>query len=292
MLVDMINQIVRAFFAVLLLTYATLLLAGEAGSDDRPATRFTRMDTDDAAKPRALQVAIVSYTKEGDFSGARVDLVSALHVGDASYYATLNERFTTYDSLLYELIAPKGTVITPEHESKSAISSVQRGMRSILDLTHQLEEVDYTAKNFVHADLSPKEMRETMGERGESLSTYFWRIMVASHRESKRDPLGMRAMFQLATALSSGKRNPMKIMLAHDFADIDRFSDMLGSDDTSAIIGARNERAIEVLLTELEAGKRQLGIFYGAAHMRDLERRLQKIGFSIAETTWVDAWVL
>ena len=288
----MINQSIRLLLTAVLLASPLALSAAEATSSESSATRFTRMDTDDAAKPRALQVAIVSYTKEGEVDGARVDLVSALHVGDTSYYAALNERFTTYDSLLYELIAPKGTVITPERESKSAISSVQRGMRSILDLSHQLEEVDYTAANFVHADLSPKEMYEKMGERGESLSTYFWRIMVASHRESKRDPLGMRAIFQLASALSSGKRNPMKIMLAHDFADIDRFSDMLGNDETSAIIGARNERAIEVLLAELEEGKRQLGIFYGAAHMRDMERRLLKLGFSVAETTWVDAWVL
>lgn len=275
------------YIAALLLFAPAIALA-----DDGPLTQFSRIDTDGANQPRAMQVAIVSYAADGGRSDVRVELVGAVHIADASYYAELNERFTKYDALLYELVAPKGTVITPESKSKSAISGLQLALRSMLNLTYQLDEIDYRQANFVHADLSPDEMAVSMAERGESLFTYLWKIVQASFRELSRDPLGIRGMEKMAAAFGSGKSHPMKVMLAYEFADLDRFSGMFGDDSKSALIGARNERAIEVMQRELDAGKRRVGIFYGAAHMRDLENRLLRLGFVAVETVWLDAWVL
>jgi len=259
-------------------------------NEDR-VTDFSRIENNELGQPRSLQVAIVSYLAKDGVKDMQVDLVSAVHVGDAEYYADLNNRFETYESVLYELVAPEGTVVTPETESDSAISSLQRGMRTMLGLTYQLEEVNYTQPNFIHADLTPDEMSASMDERDESLYTYFWQAFFAAHREMNRDPLGLQGMKSLTAALRTDSENPLKVMLAHDFADLDRFDDMFGEDSESAIIGARNERAIEVLREELDDGKRRIAIFYGAAHMRDLENRLLSLGFSIGETTWVDAWV-
>lgn len=271
---------------LLLLVLPTLAL-----SSDSSATNFSRIANNDLNQPRALQVAIVSYTAKDGAKDVRVDLVGAIHVGDADYYAELNQRFENYESVLYELVAPEGTVITPETESKSAISSLQRGMRTMLGLAYQLEEVNYMQPNFVHADLTPDQMSASMDERGESLYSYFWQAFFAAHREMNRDPLGLRSIKSMSAALNTDSDNPLKVMLAHDFADLDRFDGMFGEDSASAIIGARNERAIEVLRDELDDGKRSIAIFYGAAHMRDLENRLLEIGFSTGETTWVDAWV-
>lgn len=273
------------------LVILSLFLPTQVLSDDSAATNFSRIDSNGLNQPRALQVAIVSYTAKDGAEDIRVDLVGAIHVGDADYYAELNQRFENYASVLYELVAPEGTVITPETESKSVISSLQRGMRTMLGLVYQLEEINYRQPNFVHADLTPDEMSASMDERGESLYTYFWQAFFAAHREMNRDPLGLRGFKSMSAALSIDSDNPLKVMLAHDFADLDRFGGMFGEDSASTIIGARNERAIEVLRSELDAGKRSIAIFYGAAHMRDLEKRLLALGFSIGETTWVDAWV-
>ena len=61
----------------------------------------------------------------------------------------------------------------------------------------------------------------------------------------------------------------------------------------SAVIGARNQRAVDVLKREIEAGARRIGIFYGVAHMPDLEERLiDQLGLSWESTEWVDAWQL
>ena len=261
-------------------------------ADSSSATQFSRIDKGESMQPRALQVAVVSYVPKDGPANMRVDLLSAIHIGDAAYYAALNERFRTYDALLYELVAPEGTVISPEAESKSVLSAAQRGMRTMLDLTYQLEEIDYTQSNFVHADLTPDELSASMAERGESLYTYFWKIIFASMREAQGDPAGVKGLSTMVKALRSGNKDPMKVLLAYDFANLDKFSGMLGDDATSAIIGARNARAIDVLMREIDAGQRYLGIFYGAAHMRDLENRLLQVGFVKDETTWLDAWAL
>lgn len=276
------------FLALLL-----VLLPALAGSADVVRTEFTRLLTDEDGAAESLQLAIVTYAPADAAHDVRVDLISAVHVGERTYYAELNELFRGYDALLYELIAPPGTVITPDKRPVGMVSGLQRGITAMLDLSFQLEEIDYTQPNFVHADLSPKEMSQSMAEREESLYVYFWRLVYASLREYSRDPLGMRDMNMLTGSLKSSRRShPLKVMMASEFADIDRMQDMLGKDSDSAVIGARNERAIEVLEREVTAGARRLGIFYGVAHMRDLENRLLDIGYVPVETRWVEAWAL
>ena len=270
-----------------------LVPAFTAGAAEFTPTQFSRIVTNDSGVAESLQLAIITYAMADGDRDLRVDLVSAVHVGEKSYYAQLNELFRDYDALLYELIAPPGTVITPDQRPTGMVSGLQRGMTAMLDLSFQLEEIDYTPANFVHADLSPKEMSASMADRNESLYVYFWRIVYASLREYSRDPLGMRNMNALSGSLASSRQShPLKIMMANEFADLDRLQDMLGKDSDSAVIGARNERAIEILQREVEAGARRLGIFYGVAHMRDLENRLLEIGYVPVETRWVDAWAL
>lgn len=276
----------------LLALLLTLVPVLAAATDEGP-TAFTRIVTDDSGAQEALQLAVVTYAPADRRRDVTVDLVSAVHVGEQSYYAELNELFRSYDALLYELIAPPGTVITPDERPTGMVSGLQRGMTAMLDLSFQLEEIDYTPANFVHADLSPEEMSASMAERDESLYVYFWRLVYASLREYGRDPLGMRNLNALAGSRSSARgSHPLKIMMANEFADVDRLADMLGKDADSAVIGARNARAIEVMEREIERGASRLGIFYGVGHMRDLENRLLGAGWMPIGVRWLDAWAL
>ena len=98
-----------------------------------------------------------------------VDLIGVVHIGEQEYYEQLNGIFEKYDAMLYELVAPKDAVVTgSDSEKKGLVSRAQIGMKNLLDLSFQLDEIDYTASNFVHADLSPTELFESMDERGES----------------------------------------------------------------------------------------------------------------------------
>jgi len=257
-------------------------------------TQFARVDADDEDRPRALQLGISSYVSPDDQDGIRVDLVGAIHIGDKSYYAELNERFKQYDALLYELVAPVGANVSEQVERrKGLLSGAQIAMTKILDLSFQLDEIDYSQPNFVHADLTPSEFSQSMADRNESLYVYFWRIVFASIDEYAKDPLGLRDWQMLSAMVNSGEDNSLKIMMAYEMANMESVQDILGEDSSSAIVGARNQRAIEVLRGQLDAGARRIGIFYGVAHMADLEDRLvNELGLTFESTSWVDAWQL
>ena len=256
-------------------------------------TEFARIDLDADERPRALQMSVVSYAPIDDRL-LSVDLIGAIHIGDASYYAELNRRFRGYDVLLYELVAPQGAAVSDSQgKRKGVLSTTQTGMTKLLDLTFQLDEVNYDQANFVHADLSPSELRASMDERGESLYVYFWRLFFAAMDEYAKDPLGLRDIELMSAMLNPGKDDSFKTMIAYEMINIEQVQDILGEDSGSAVIGARNQRAIDVLKREIDAGARHIGIFYGVAHMPDLEERLaDQLNLSYEKTDWVDAWKL
>ena len=58
----------------------------------------------------------------------------------------------------------------------------------------------------------------------------------------------------------------------------------------SVIISDRNAKCLEVLAREVEAGKKKLGVFYGAAHFPDMVKRLVETGWVQTGTEWMTAW--
>ena len=80
-----------------------------------------------------------------------VDLIGAVHIGEKEYFENLNQRFEQYESLLYELVAPEGTVIPKgggrdEGIPTNPIAAMQVGMKTALGLEFQLEHIDYTKR--------------------------------------------------------------------------------------------------------------------------------------------------
>ena len=275
------------------LVLGLLALSFAAAAQDK-APEFARVDLDADKRPRALQMSIARYAPAIGDRLLQIDLVGAIHIGDPAYYAELNERFRDYDVLLYELIAPSGGVSSNRLEKRKGIlSSTQIGMTKLLDLSFQLDEVNYDAGNFVHADLTPEELRASMKERGESLYVYFWRIFFATLNEYAKDPLGLRDMEMLSGMVAAEEENSFKVMIAYEMTNLDSVQDVLGDDSSNAVIGARNQRALDVLKREIHAGARRIGIFYGVAHMPDMEERLlDQLDMTWESTEWVDAWQL
>ena len=276
------------------LAIALLPVAVADAQENEQKTEFVRIAVDAQDRPLALQLAITSYVPRNGDSRIQIDLVGAIHIGDKEYYQDLNRRFESYDAMLYELIAPKDTVIGDrDPENQSVISSAQVAMKNMLALSFQLDEVNYGASNFVHADLSPTELSDSMDERGESLYVYFWRLFYASFDEYAKDPLGLQNMSMFSAMLTADSDNAFKTMLAYEMTDLEKASEILGDDSQSAVIGARNQRAIDVLKTQLASGDKRIAIFYGVAHMPDMEERLlQQLDLVYLDTAWVDAWRL
>ena len=268
--------------------------AHAAGSESTrvSARDFVRISTDTSGIPLHLQVAITRYAKRINGQLVTVDLVGVVHVGDASYYDALNRAFSQYDSVLYEMVAAEGATVEPGANHEGLLSRLQLAMTEGLDLSFQLDEIDYTARNFVHADLSPEEFSESLVKGLQSPLVAAWQVMAFTIRETARSQLQASPEQQIKD-LRLASEDRMKVMFARELAGIDQTPNLFGNDKTSTLIGARNARAITVLEREIASGARHLAIFYGAAHMPDMQRRLlEELEFAYERTEWLNAWLL
>ena len=85
----------------------------------------------------------------------------------------------------------------------------------------------------------------------------------------------------------------LKYLLARQFNELERLTAGLDGKEGSVILTERNTVALNVLAKELKAGRKNLAIFYGAAHMPDIEKRMvEKMGFEREGTRWLNAWDL
>ena len=57
---------------------------------------------------------------------------------------------------------------------------IQKAMKDVLELDFQLQMIDYTRPNMIHADMSPAQFAESMNKRGESMLSMFIRMMIAA----------------------------------------------------------------------------------------------------------------
>jgi len=272
----------------------TLLLPLAAPAEEAPAkapvTDFLRVHSDD--KNARLQVGVTRYEKEG----LAVDLLGAVHIADEAYYKDLNQRFTKYDALLFEMIGGEnlveGKMPEPaEGDDKdplmSMIGNIYAAMSKFLQLTDQKSQIDYAAKNFVHADLSFEDFTNLQAEKGESLLGF----ALAAGKQAQKDGQAAAAqpnMTKLITAFLSGDSVTLKIELMDSLGQGDDQIAAFAGD--SVIIGDRNEKCLSVLDTQIAAGTKNLGIFYGAAHYPDMEERLLKRGFKKTKHEWLNAW--
>lgn len=270
-----------------------------ADSTDEIGSEWVRVNKDDQDTPLAMQTAIVRYrsTPADGKPAVEVDLIGAVHVGDTSYYDKLNKRFEQYDAVLYELVAPEGTIIEPgtKASNRHALGAMQNGMKSMLELEHQLEKVDYTKKNFVHADMSPDEFFDSMKNREESFLKMYFRMMGQSiAHQNAMAAEGATPDIDLMEALFAKDRpRRLKIAMAGQLAEMESLLTAFGGEEGSTLITERNKAALEVLREQIDAGKTKLGIFYGAGHLDDMGKRLQAdFGLQPVELTWLDAWDL
>lgn len=270
--------------------------AEEKATKTSSTSKYLRLLRDDAAHPAELQTAIVRFVPADDTrKGLTIDLIAAVHIGEKAYYQRLNERFDDYDALLYELVAPEGTRV-PKGGVKSShpVSRLQTAMKDFLNLHFQLDHVDYESKNFVHADMTPDMFSKSMENRGETIWGLLLRVMGRSMAEdatSKGD--GWSDIKLLMALLDKNRALRVKRLLAEQFEDLEGVAAVFDRGEGSTLVTERNKRALEVLGREIAAGKQRLAIFYGAAHMPDMARRLMA-DFNVkpVEQEWLTAWDL
>lgn len=255
-----------------------IILAATASAGD-----FIRVDED--ATAARLQTAITCFER-GDDS---VELIGAVHIADKAYYQALTDRFTRYDVLLFEMI---GGEKFANHQQPAAdegakdlsgLHKIYSMVATFLKLTGQTENIDYTTKNFIHADLTNAEFAQMQSDRKESLIGFAMKAgKLDPDAPNQPDPA------KLLRAILSGSSDGVKLEIVHTLGQGDDQIAALAGE--SVIITDRNHRCLAVMEKELAAGHHKLGIFYGAAHFPDMEKRLLELGFKRTNQEWLTAW--
>ncbi|MDX1963461.1 MAG: hypothetical protein SFX18_09930 [Pirellulales bacterium] len=259
-----------------------------------PSGKFLRVQRDKKGTATSLDTGIAHYKNPAVTDGPIVDLISAVHVGEKKYYEELNKLFEKYDAVLYELVAEEGTRVPKGGgERRGVISGIQGGLKDMLELEFQLEQVDYQKENLVHADLSPEKFAAAMKERGETMLSMMFRMMGQSMAmQGEMQAKGKNTDMEILMALFS-KDRPLKLKraMAGQFENMELFTQAMGGPDGSTIIEGRNAACLEVLKKELDAGKKKIAIFYGAGHMTDMEKQLaKKFELQFTGEDWLEAW--
>lgn len=302
----------RTFVAIVLAFCAlqvSLVYAAETKTPDvkkKPAetkaaeaVKYIRVVRDAHDRPVALETAVGHYVSATPGQNFSVDLIGAIHVGDKKYYETLNEQFRRYGSVLFELVMPEGQSLKglAHHESNHPIARIQQALPKVLDLDSQLKRIDYTARNFVHADLSPDEMAKAIKARGDSGGSVFIKVFFDILKQSnqmaeaaeKRG--GEFGEFQLLAALFDPNRPLALKRLMADQMELVESGTGLGPTLDTILVQDRNGAAMKVLAREIKKGTHKIAIFYGAAHMPDFDRRLtQELKLKRESMNWIQAW--
>ncbi len=269
--------------------------AADAAASKAEDPKFIRVRKGDDNRPATMETAVISYTSKTR-PGVTIDLIGAVHIGERSYYDDLNKLFEKYDVVLYELVAKEGTRIPKEgrtEKSSHPIGMMQDGMSTMLELKHQLNCIDYTKENLLHADMSPEEFSKSMEQRGESFFQMFLRMMGTGIAQSAAGASGMNDTELLLALFSKDRAYKLKMIMAQQFQALEGSMSALDGPEGSTIITERNKRCFVVLDKQLAEGKKKIGVFYGAGHLPDMQRRLAAdYGFERSGESWLTAWRL
>ena len=131
-----------------------------------------------------------------------------------------------------------------------------------------------------------------MSERGESFVQMMLRMVGSAL--AMQNAKGRSSDTDLLFAFfASDRALRLKRVMSTQFQDLDGTMSAIEGPNGSTIIGQRNNKALAVLRKEMAKGRKRIGIFYGAGHMPDMEKKLvDAFGLYPDKTSvkWLTAW--
>ncbi|MDR2170092.1 MAG: hypothetical protein LBP59_08120 [Planctomycetaceae bacterium] len=287
--------VTKNIFCVVGLFFVMIIFIGVATAEN--LSDYIRVSKQEGKlHPTSLDTPIVKF--ENKKSGVEVMLIGAVHIADKKYYDELNDEFKKYEAVLFELVVAnenkdKNNKLDKsifDKKRKNTYKEFQGGFGEILELTHQVDHIDYKAENMIHADLTMDEFLKRMAARGDWFNELA--MMMLSMSEGGTNELELEGRL-LGSMLASNpalsfKRNFARL-LTSKLADTSK----LFPKDATAIITDRNAEALKVLKKEIKKGSKKIAIFYGCAHLPEFATSLKKdFNLKKTETKWIVAWDL
>lgn len=249
------------------------------------AEPYVRFADGEREQDGSLQTAVATFRHPT--RDQVVVLYGVVHVAETDYYAKVQQDLDSYTTVLYEGVAPGKDEPT---EADKSLGELQKAMGEMLGLSFQKDGINYTRENLVHADMNMDELKARMGGGTfNPMGQFMDEKQLANMGPFLRMAAGVGKMLMQS---NPRMRDQMKRQMAQQLANAD-MSAMggMGEKMHQVILLDRNEVCMKVL--ERQLGTQQDGsiaIFYGAAHMPDLEQRLAAQGFTLTEKRWMSAW--
>ncbi len=259
----------------------------------------------------ALQTLSAEFKPAGG-AGPSVWLIGVAHLGTPEYYAALQKRLDAQSAVLFEGVGGERLAEGAKAES----TGIQGQLAKALGLVFQLDAIDYKRAHFSNSDLTADALNQAIERRATEPAPKpdpakpadksapakvdnetFTQLMGALHGEGDlAESLGGMVTLMGSTP---EMRETTKLMLvealgqAGELIDLAKAASPDMKDLFEVLITERNAEVIR----QLDARVRKLGsgqsiaVFYGAAHMDEIARRLTgQLRYTPAAQHWDTAF--
>lgn len=269
----MFKRFIIGLFVVLALAIGAFAQDKKTGTED-----FIRYQPG-----TGLQIAVTDYVSAT--TSQTVTLYGVVHIADADYYKTVQTDLDKFDVVLYEGVKPRVKV----NAETKVLNLIQHLAGDVLGLEFQLDSIDYTRKNLVHADIAMEDLQDRM--KGQEV-TPFGQFLKDDNISFIKPFLKVAGpLIKEFLKTQPQIQNQFKDNLGKQLAGAD-IGSQLSPEMYQAIVIDRNKIVIKVMQEQFEKNpsKKTYSIFYGAAHMPDMEQRLAELGFKKSSKRWLTAW--
>ncbi len=314
---------------LIFLLIAATILAPRARGETPPVAPlpYMRLGTNDASVVQ-LEIAVRKFVRAKG-AGPEVWLTAVSHIGETNYYRTLQKHLDSQALVLFEGIGgeamkrprrpatntpPASTTSATNATAaakKSELSTLQTAMAQSLGLVFQLDVIDYDRAHFRNSDISVTELQKLIRgtnsipststnapPKGRPADDELQKLLKMMDGASAQGAL-FQSLFQFIGA-NPRLRGVAKLALIEILAQMrGDLAQARGLPPEMQrlfriLIEKRNEAVFTDLKTELarRTPAKTISLFYGAAHMDNLERQLRTLGYQRAEELWLPAFTL
>jgi hypothetical protein len=255
----------------------------ETATAERTPSFLRSIETEE--KQSAIQTSSIEYRPESG-KGPNIWLVAVAHLGTPAYYAAIQKRLDAQTVVLFEGVGV-GDQLKQGPGAATHDNGIQKELADALGLKFQLDAIDYRRDHFINSDLAPDGVEERVhdrtGSKDDTKPNPAYDLIIGAIRGAPETMEMLRPMLGFITS-SPEMRETVRLMLVEVLARADEMVDLAKG------ISPEMKDLFDVLLTERNAivirdlrnqvarlGTGQtVAIFYGAAHMPEIARRLRK----------------
>ena len=221
--------------------------------------------------------------------GPTVTLLGVSHVGDRSYYEKIQKKLDAAALVLFEGVGfgddgpPQGN-----RDDGGGVSELQLSLASSMGLVFQLQAIRYDRPHFRNSDISPEALLSKL-QGGKGKPSAKGGSGGKGDAPDKGKPGGK-------TDKGNFESRQFVEALGSIEGDVTRLAEASGPGMRKfmrALLEDRNAIVFRDLRKVLKQKKppKSIVVFYGAAHMPDLEERIvEKLGFKPAGDEWLTAF--